>query len=84
VVIPARLEIARQISAGGAPDRQDAAAKRQATELLETFGWPAGRIRDLGGIEAARGAEMYVAFWLRLWGSLGTGHFNVAVARAAG
>jgi hypothetical protein len=44
--------------------------------------WPAERIRDLGGISSARGTEMYVALWLRLWGSLGTGHFNIAVVRA--
>ena len=61
---------------------EDAEAKRQVSELLESFGWAAERIRDLGGIDAARGAEMYVAFWLRLWGALGTGHFNIAVVQA--
>jgi predicted dinucleotide-binding enzyme len=61
---------------------EDAAAKQQVTELLASFGWPAGRINDLGGIEAARGTEMYVALWLRLWGTLGTGYFNIALARA--
>ena len=61
---------------------EDADAKRQVAELLEGFGWPAGRIVDLGGIGSARGMEMYVAFWLRLWGTLGTGYFNVAVVRA--
>jgi 8-hydroxy-5-deazaflavin:NADPH oxidoreductase len=61
---------------------EDTDAKQQVTELLASFGWPAGRIIDLGGITSARGTEMYVAFWLRLWGALGTGHFNIAVARA--
>jgi 8-hydroxy-5-deazaflavin:NADPH oxidoreductase len=61
---------------------EDADAKRQVTEVLESFGWPTARIRDLGGISSARGCEMYVAFWVRLWGAPGTGHFNIAVARA--
>jgi hypothetical protein len=26
--------------------------------------------------------EMYVAFWPRLWGALGTGYFNIAVVQA--
>ena len=62
---------------------EDAEAKRQVAELLETFGWPAARIRDLGGISSARGTEMYVALWLRLWGAVGTGYFNIAVQAAA-
>ena len=38
------------------------------------------------GHPAARGTEAYLLFWIRLWGALQTGHFNirvVAVARAA-
>ena len=62
---------------------EDAEAKRQVAELLESFGWLATRIRDLGGISSARGTEMYVALWLRLWGTVGTGYFNIAVVRAA-
>jgi predicted dinucleotide-binding enzyme len=61
---------------------EDADAKRQVAELLEGFGWPASRIRDLGGIASARGTEMYFALWIRLWGALGTGHFNIAVQAA--
>jgi len=61
---------------------EDAGAKQQVFELLESFGWPAGRIRDLGGISSARGTEMYLALWLRLLGVLGTGHFNIAVVQA--
>ena len=61
---------------------EDAEAKRQVGELLQSFGWPAGRIRDLGGISSARGTEMYLPLWVRLWGALGTGHFNIAVVHA--
>ena len=61
---------------------EDAEAKHQVGDLLESFGWPAERIRDLGGISSARGTEMYVPLWLRLWGVLGTGYFNIAVVQA--
>ena len=60
----------------------DAGAKATVTDLLESFGWPPDRIVDLGGIESARGPEQYLALWLRLYGVLGTGSFNVAIARA--
>ena len=59
----------------------DAAAKAQASSLLRSFGWAEERILDLGDITAARGMEMYVALWLRLWGALGTGDFNLRVVR---
>jgi hypothetical protein len=36
---------------------------------------------DLGDITTARGTEMYLPLWLRLWGSLGTGIFNIKVVR---
>jgi predicted dinucleotide-binding enzyme len=57
----------------------DAAAKEQATVLLEEFGWAAGSILDLGDITAARGMEMYLPLWLRLHGATGTAMLNVEV-----
>ena len=57
-------------------------AKRQVTELLESFGWPPARIVDLGGIRAARGTEMYLPLWLNLFGAVGAPNFNLAVVRA--
>jgi predicted dinucleotide-binding enzyme len=57
----------------------DAEAKREVGELLQSFGWPADRIRDLGGIVTARGPEMYVTLWLALYGALGNGAYNIAV-----
>jgi 8-hydroxy-5-deazaflavin:NADPH oxidoreductase len=59
---------------------EDAEAKEQITELLVSFGWPRGRVLDLGGIEAARGTEMYLPLWLRLWGVVGSGQLNIRVA----
>ena len=59
----------------------DDAAKREIAGLLEAFGWPPKAIHDLGGIAAARGLEAYLPLWLALMSSLGTGDFNIHVAR---
>ena len=61
---------------------EDAGAKGVVEELLGRFGWPAGRIVDLGGIAASRGTEMYLPLWLTLYGKLGSGDFNIALERA--
>lgn len=58
----------------------DAGAKAQvAAWLKDWFGWQ--HIIDLGDISTARGTEMYLPIWLRLWGALGTGMFNVKVVK---
>lgn len=57
----------------------DAAAKAVVTELLLSFGHT--DVIDLGGIETARGAEMYLPLWLRTMGALGTASFNIKVVR---
>jgi predicted dinucleotide-binding enzyme len=57
----------------------DAGAKAEAGELLRGFGWPAESILDLGDISAARGMEMYLPLWLRLYGACGTAVLNVEV-----
>lgn len=57
----------------------DEQAKGQVTEILRSFGWK--HILDLGDITTARGTEMYLPLWLRIWGTLGTGTFNVAVVQ---
>jgi predicted dinucleotide-binding enzyme len=60
----------------------DDEAKQLVREMLESFGWPTDRIMDLGGIQAARGMEMYLPLWLSLFQASGTGHINIAVLRA--
>ncbi len=60
----------------------DAQAKAQVAELLKSFGWPAATILDLGDISSARGTEMYLTLWLRLWSTRGQGHFNIHVVSA--
>jgi predicted dinucleotide-binding enzyme len=58
----------------------DAAAKAMVTELVTGgFGWK--NIVDLGDITAARGMEMYVLFWIRLYGAAGSPMFNIHLAR---
>ena len=58
----------------------DAEAKAQIVNLLTTwFGWK--HIIDLGDITTARGTEMYLPIWLRLWGVSGTGIFNVKIVK---
>jgi len=59
----------------------DEAAKARVVELLQSFGWPPESVVDLGDLPSARGMEAYLLLWIRLWGALGTGHFNVRVVR---
>ena len=49
--------------------------------LLADFGWPAGRILELGDLTAARATEMYVLLWLTLFRATGTADVNIAVCR---
>ncbi len=78
MVDPSRLPGDHQIFVAG----EDESAKRDVTELVQTFGWPAGSVIDLGGIRAARGLEMYMPLWLSLMGVVGNGDFNINVVRA--
>ncbi len=57
----------------------DERAKARVAEILVDFGWDPADIVDLGDITTARGTEMYLALWLRLWAVKGTGHFNIRV-----
>ena len=57
----------------------DAEAKAVVTWLLSTLGHT--DVLDLGGLETARGPEMYVALWIRTWQALGTLDFNIHVVR---
>lgn len=57
----------------------DAEAKARVTELLRSFGWT--DILDLGDISAARGTEMTLPIWLRLYGALQNPVFNFKIVR---
>ncbi|HEY3255932.1 MAG TPA: NAD(P)-binding domain-containing protein [Polyangiaceae bacterium] len=58
----------------------DADAKATVRELLTgSFGWR--DVIDLGDISNARATEALLPIWVRLWGVLKTGDFNVKVVR---
>ena len=59
----------------------DEGAKAQVVELLESFGWPADAIVDLGDISGARAMEMYLPLWLRLFQTQGTPHVSIRVVK---
>lgn len=52
-------------------------AKEKTKVLLKAFGWKEKNILDLGDISAARGTEMYLPLWLRIWGATKNGSFNL-------
>lgn len=75
MVDPARLGQSSSVFVAG----DDPGAKQLVSGLLESMGHD--DVIDLGDISGARGPEMLLPLWLRLWGSLGTGAFNVKVVR---
>ncbi len=70
---------------GGAHDvfvcGDDEDAKVRVKELIARFGWES--ILDLGDITAARGTEMMLPLWIRLWGFMETTDFNLKVVGPA-
>lgn len=75
MVHPETLSEATSVFVSG----DDADAKAVVTTLLTELGHR--DVIDLGGIETARGPEMWMPLWLRLMGSLGTGDFNLRIVR---
>ena len=57
----------------------DTAAKAKVAELLQSFGWT--DIIGLGDITTARGTEMLLPIWLRLFGALQKPLFNFKIVR---
>jgi 8-hydroxy-5-deazaflavin:NADPH oxidoreductase len=57
----------------------DEQAKAEVAALLAEFGWERDRVRDLGDVSTARGPEMYMAIWLRLWRATGTAAMNIRI-----
>lgn len=54
----------------------DIKAKETVNNMLNSFGWANINIIDLGDISTARGTEMLLAVWVRLYGVLQTPMFN--------
>ncbi len=61
--------------AGNDPEARD----RVARFLRDEFGWRT--VLDLGDLTAARGLEMMIMVWLKIWAALGTADFNYKIAR---
>ncbi|MGW7410108.1 NADPH-dependent F420 reductase [Streptomyces sp. NPDC054833] len=78
MVEPSRVAGAHNVFVSG----DDTGAKKLVTELLTAFGWPEGSVIDLGDITTARGTEMLLPIWLRLWGALGHADFNFHIQGA--
>jgi 8-hydroxy-5-deazaflavin:NADPH oxidoreductase len=57
----------------------DAEAKARVSELLRSFGW--SDIMDLGDITTARGTEMVLPIWVRLFGVLQKPIYNFKIVR---
>jgi predicted dinucleotide-binding enzyme len=57
----------------------DAAAKQTVTELLRSFGWQ--DIFDLGDITTARGTEMILPIWVRIFGATKNPMFQFKLVR---
>jgi 8-hydroxy-5-deazaflavin:NADPH oxidoreductase len=61
----------------------DQAARAEVARILRAwFGWE--HVIDLGDISTARGPEMYVALWIRLFGATGDPMLNVKVVGGRG
>lgn len=57
----------------------DQEEKARVTSILNSFGWEDKNIIDLGDITTARGTEMILPLWVRLYGKLQTPFFNFYV-----
>ena len=57
----------------------DAAARQTAASLAADLGWT--DVFDLGDLTAARGLEMYLPLWVRMFAQIGSPDFNIKVVR---
>jgi predicted dinucleotide-binding enzyme len=82
--VSAPLMVDPQLLAGGDHSMvicgNDAGAKAEVTRILQDwFGWK--DVIDLGDITNARGTEMWLPLWVRLYGALKTPMFNMKLVR---
>ena len=54
-------------------------SKSKVKEIMMSFGWAEKNIVDLGDITSARGTEMYLPLWLRIFGAKKMGACNIKV-----
>jgi len=74
---PAKVEGDHSVFISG----NDIASKVSMKKLLNTFGWKDKNIIDLGDITTARGTEMLLPIWLRLYGKFGNPDFNFHIQK---
>ena len=60
----------------------DDAAKNKVLELLNSFGWENKNVIDLGDITTARGTEMVLPLWVRLFSKFQNPFFNFHINTA--
>jgi predicted dinucleotide-binding enzyme len=60
----------------------DEKAKHAVRGILESFGWRAEEVMDLGDITTARGTEAYLPLWVRIYGATQKGGFNIRLVFA--
>jgi 8-hydroxy-5-deazaflavin:NADPH oxidoreductase len=78
MIDPSKLKGDHVVFVGG---NASAAKDRTKSFLTEKFGWKSGNIIDLGDISTSRGTEQYLPLWIRLFGVLQTGSFNINIVR---
>ena len=57
----------------------DDSARQTAASIAADLGWT--DVFDLGDLTAARGLEMYLPLWIRIFGQLGRPQFNIKLIR---
>lgn len=82
----ASLAVAPELLAGGDHtvfvSGDDASAKQTVVELLRSFGWR--DVFDLGALSTARGAEMMLPIWVRIFAAMQSPMFAFKLVRADG
>lgn len=79
----ADVMVAPEQLAGGDHDVFLAGDDAEVRGLLAEFGWRPEHIRDLGWLDAARGMEMWLPLWLRIFMNQGSNKaFNIKVVSA--
>ena len=77
MVDPATVPGTHDVFVAGDDDR----ARDEVKAILRSFGWSEEQIVDLGDLTGARGMELYLILWLRLFQTFGTPRLNIHVAR---
>lgn len=77
MVNPRMLPDTHQVFISG----NDSDAKETAKGILQSFGWKDEEMLDLGDLTTARGTEMLLPLWLRIYGATKNGAFNLKIVK---